>query len=142
MASNAHSVKMMTLLLENGANPNFTSKTQIDSPLHKVACSRIGDDHIPCFELLIHAGADVNSRDFMNKTPLYLTIYKFNFDATTFLLQHGADPNIIFEEKYLLTRFSETGISKLAAQLEPYMDRFSSENLAKYKSLRLQALLN
>jgi len=60
----------------------------LSRPLHLAA--KVGN--IPAMEMLIHAGAGVNTKDTETNTPLYCC--SRNADATSLLLSHGANPNI------------------------------------------------
>lgn len=51
--------------------------------------------HLTSVNVLLDAGADVNSRDFMARNPLYLSIRAGNTQIAKVLIEAGADPSIL-----------------------------------------------
>ena len=90
------------ILLEHGADPNLKNKDG-KAPLHILSGRQyhdIWDSRSSCLvaQLLLERGADVNSRDKGHETPLLLaTRHNLTF-LVRFLLEHGADPNMVYEE--------------------------------------------
>ena len=78
-------MESIQLLLENGAE-HFCDATN-SSPLHwAVACG-----NIDIVKLLIKDGADLESKDFEDKTPLHISIE--NIEILKYLIDCGADKN-------------------------------------------------
>ncbi|KAK3389969.1 ankyrin repeat-containing domain protein [Podospora didyma] len=82
----------ISLLLARGADPNARGHKN-KTALHYIGP---GSEFIPCMQLLIDAGADVNASDDTqpaSHNPLVITAMYGNFDAAKLLLESGADPN-------------------------------------------------
>src|SRR5436190_16783688 len=77
----------LAILLKAGANPNQKGNNS-DSALH----AAVGYDCVPCVEILVQHGAEVNSRDGLGRTPLYSAIGKPAMVER--LLRAGADCNV------------------------------------------------
>ncbi|XP_059168430.1 serine/threonine-protein phosphatase 6 regulatory ankyrin repeat subunit B-like [Physella acuta] len=80
-------VEIVRLLVDNGADVNYTSLT---TPLHE-SCKD------GCFELvkmLVQAGADVNKTDYPGDSPLCISTRRGKIDIVQFLVENGADVNI------------------------------------------------
>ncbi len=77
--------EVVTWLLENGADPNFTSTG--DTALH----AAVSGNHLECARLLLHSGANPNQQDVDGCVPKWRVSSDEMLDL---LLAHGADPNI------------------------------------------------
>ena len=78
-------ITIVDLLLENGANPNVTCKTDKSTPL-LIACK---NEHIEVVSLLLYHGANPNF--FYNGiTPLLIACDKESEEITMLLVQYGA----------------------------------------------------
>lgn len=98
-------VRLISLLLENGADPN---NVDIDgnTVLHLAADSRSSskteNSSYMVSELLLNAKANPNVLDHSGETPLYKACNKNNSDVALLLLKHNADPNLTTNNKYPL----------------------------------------
>ena len=72
---------------------------KIYSHLH-FACAK---GQVNTVKFLIENGAEINSRDKMGLTPLYLALRKSQTELAIFLLQNGAEVNA-FHERLLIQR--------------------------------------
>ncbi|KAJ0393739.1 hypothetical protein P43SY_004711 [Pythium insidiosum] len=88
-------LELIRLLLRAGANPAHQNK-QAHSPLHYL--SAFCRDRELLVELLSR-GADVNAKTLKLNTPLHFAAMSGNAVATAVLLEHGANPNEINEDK-------------------------------------------
>ncbi|MEI6056192.1 MAG: ankyrin repeat domain-containing protein [Lentisphaerota bacterium] len=84
----------------------FTEQSFID-------CSRAGN--IEAMKLFLQAGINVNSNQ--NETPLTSTVRANNYDATKFLLDHGADVNLASYWETPIGVASYNGFDKIAELL-------------------------
>jgi ankyrin repeat protein len=105
VAASKVELDIVKILLQNGADVAIRSKNKRDkapafTPLHGVVDSlrphqKLED--LPRYEelmqLLLDAGCDINARDAHGNTALLLAAHK-EVPLISFLLQHGADPNI------------------------------------------------
>ncbi|OWM82049.1 hypothetical protein CDL15_Pgr001623 [Punica granatum] len=80
------------ILLDHQANPNAETDDGITPLLSSVAASSL-----PCLELLLQAGANVNIIA-GGATPLHIAADNGNLEIINCLLQAGGDPNIADEE--------------------------------------------
>jgi ankyrin repeat protein len=89
-------------LLENGADPDLKNKAG-KAPLHILLgiqdSSWDGRYHstvhiLVVAQLLLEDGADVNTRDNIHNTPLFLAMRHEASNLVRFLLEHGANPNL------------------------------------------------
>lgn len=97
---------VVTLLLQNGAKVNVVNDLQ-ETPLHWSALDGMSDpedyirlggmklnNRITIMALLIRAGANINAKDWAERTPLH-NAYGIQEDAfVKALLSYGANPNI------------------------------------------------
>ena len=81
--------KTLTLLLENGLNPNLTNKFQ-QTLLHLAAYK----GQVVNLEILLEHKASINAQDLSKKTPLYLATVQGHLSAVKYLLEKKADPAI------------------------------------------------
>ena len=89
--------------ITNSENPNISRK----SPSHGVYVSQPGkygrtalhvaalSGHLTAVKILLNAGADVNSRDYMAGNALYLSIRAGHAGIANVLIEAGADPSIL-----------------------------------------------
>jgi ankyrin repeat protein len=81
---------MLGLMLNHGADPN-----KPDEHGYCPLCCAAARGDIPSMSLLFSAGADVNNRLAPGRTALYDAVTCMgSVHAVTWLLQHGADPNL------------------------------------------------
>ena len=95
-ASEKGNTKAISLLLENGTDPNlFDARGR--TPLHYAVSSYYANNAV--FNLLIKNGGDVNIRDkVFHETPLHEAAQKGHIEAVKFLLEHGAKPNLLDDQ--------------------------------------------
>jgi ankyrin repeat protein len=86
---------LIQLLLENGARVNEKTGIFKSSPLHVAAMGVRGKASRDICELLITHGADVNSKDKHNETPLHRATQIGCLDIVELLLDCGADVNAL-----------------------------------------------
>lgn len=79
--------KLVEQLLDRGASPDSSS----DAHILNHAISRHDGESV---RILLLFGADPNTPDNRNITPLYLAVEESFRDAVTMLLKYGADPNL------------------------------------------------
>ena len=77
-------------LLDNGVDINSQAPCSGAAPLD----AAIGGGHMPLVQFLVNRGADVNGVGYGSYTALMMAANQMNTEATQFLLQHGADPNL------------------------------------------------
>ena len=90
-------VEIVRELLDLGASA-CSADNMGRTPLHLVARSKyypwLDDDRVCVAQLLLKHGADVNSRDEDNLTPLHVASYYSRVDMVQVLLDHGANANL------------------------------------------------
>ena len=79
-------VELLRLLLKYGGNPNHPGKGDISERPLSLASSY---GRIENMKLLLDAGADINAHDKFNDSAANRTLGSAEFEATTFLLEHG-----------------------------------------------------
>ena len=85
--------KMISLLLNHGANPNIR-KCNGDTPLHLVLSGQILKNTTTCVTLLLQHGASVNVVRLKNNvTPLMLASENGHVESLRLLLKHNANVN-------------------------------------------------
>ncbi len=91
-------MEMVQLLVSRGADPNLSGNPQTlkdgAKPLHGIARAPIKNACYPIAEFLIAKGADVNSRDNLQYTPLHDAAFRGNSPLISILLRNGADVNL------------------------------------------------
>ena len=94
VASYHRRVDLVTLLLDHGAAPNFPGNLG-RTPLHLVAGSRKDPDEngVCVAKLLMEHGADINTQDRDNITPLHAASYLGKVEMLWLLLWRGAKAN-------------------------------------------------
>jgi ankyrin repeat protein len=80
------STAMTRMLLDKGANPNVVERESGLTPLHRAA----GEGKRTRVELLINHGANVNTKDWDDKTPLFLAKENGQAEIVELLKKHGA----------------------------------------------------
>jgi uncharacterized protein len=88
--ASVHSVAMVQLLLDNGADINFKNSERADSIL-LAACM----GHVAMMELLVQRGLSVHAVDMYGNTPLMQAAMNGHTAAAEWLLQHGAAVNAV-----------------------------------------------
>lgn len=81
--------ELIEILLKNKANPNIVDYFK-KSALHYVAPGP--DGHQKIFEMLLKAGANIDSKDDEGKTLLFRAVKKNNPQEVSYLLSLGANP--------------------------------------------------
>ncbi|ETS83113.1 hypothetical protein PFICI_04989 [Pestalotiopsis fici W106-1] len=85
-------LEVARILLERGGDPNVHDDKKTTPLMHAANC---GDDNIEMTKLLLQYGAEVNSMDEDDDTPLHLVAYvDRNIETLRLLLDSGADPNL------------------------------------------------
>jgi ankyrin repeat protein len=83
-------LSLVSLLLEQGADPNIASNNAFKvAPIHS-ACAI---SRIDITELLIRHGADVNAKQQQGVTPLLSAAHHGQTTLAKLLIDHGADVN-------------------------------------------------
>lgn len=82
------SLSVVEKLLDLGADIHAIGSMNNGKPIHYSVYSKI--DPLPKLKLLLDRGADINSLELFNNTPLHLAIIK-NKEACAELLKRGAD---------------------------------------------------
>ena len=80
------------ILHDFGQIPNInipTSNTEKATPLHLAVCAYLGEK-IPTLRLLLHLGADVNSTNSIQETPLHVAAREGYKSMAEFLIERGA----------------------------------------------------
>lgn len=92
-------LEVLTILLSAGAKPTY--KNGLSSILLTVNNNPVNNKlQIEVLELFIKHGADLNSKDENGKTILFLCDENEHYGIIKFLLENGANPNLIDEEGY------------------------------------------
>ncbi|MGI9229664.1 MAG: ankyrin repeat domain-containing protein, partial [Gammaproteobacteria bacterium] len=88
----------LRLVLEHGANPNQTSYTFEQIPLHNAigigGWKKQKKRDISVIMILLDHGADINKGDISGNTPVMNAVSKGRFDVVYLLLNNGADYNL------------------------------------------------
>lgn len=95
---------MVRVILENGGNPKISSNDGKTALHHAVDIGTLclqspgGDESIKACplsipELLINAGADINAKDKLGKTPLHYAVHNGLIGVASSLIKVGADVN-------------------------------------------------
>jgi len=101
-------MEVVALLITHGADidasMNRSQKTALMSAVESHGCRRV---RVPMVRLLLEAGADPNTRDFLQETPLMKACDAFRINAAVIrlLVQHGADVNA-------RDKFGDTALSR------------------------------
>jgi len=81
---------VVSMLLQNGANPNIASDDFNETPLHIAAFNRSED----ISKILLENGADPNAENHAGETPLHIAASRGYADIFKLLLQYGANPDL------------------------------------------------
>ncbi|KAH8700998.1 ankyrin repeat-containing domain protein [Talaromyces proteolyticus] len=92
LAISRHHVSIAKVLLDHGANPNFTGDVK-NSPLDIAILNASGTD-FTMIALLLDYGANINQRGYQGRTPLYTAILRQDPAKVAFLLSQGADVSV------------------------------------------------
>ncbi|MEL7238863.1 MAG: ankyrin repeat domain-containing protein, partial [Planctomycetota bacterium] len=92
MAAKAGSLELVRFWLDEGIDvhsnpPDYRKTDGLHTPLH-------GAIDVASMKLLIERGADLNSWNRWNGTPLHGAVVTGSYDKVRFLLEAGADPTI------------------------------------------------
>ena len=94
LASTRQNIRMMSLLLKFGANIEAKTDDKLLTPLGLLMESDCCYPQLPVVSFLLDHGANVDSRDVNERTPLNAAIaLKKRKEIVSFLLTRGADPN-------------------------------------------------
>ena len=85
-------VESLTLLIENGADPNIKCG-RLNEPRIFNDVRGTGSLVIPTIELLVSKGANINAKGYDGRTPLHVAVVGSNDDTVAFLLSLGANVN-------------------------------------------------
>ena len=111
-AAQENDLAKLSILLDYEADIDAEDNNQ-STPLHEAISSSISrPSSKEAAQALIRRGADVNRPAFRGETPLYLASTKPCKAIVTFLLEAGADPNLVV--KRFITRESETALTGAA----------------------------
>ena len=92
LAVSRHHRGIAKILLEHGANPNFT-KDVMYGPLDLAILSATSDD-VSMMDLLLDNGADINLKGYRDRTPLHTAVRCQETAKLAFLLARGADVSV------------------------------------------------
>ena len=88
-----YGVKMVSFLLDNGADPNVRNKGG-DTPLITAVAANI----IASVKLLIEKGADIHATDAKGRSALIIAVVNGNAEIVSFLLSKGAKLESVDQE--------------------------------------------
>lgn len=89
-------IALVDLLISHGADPNFERTSDGATPLLSMSFDGAGHANVIVAEHLIAAGADVNTWDYAQRSPLTIALLgPGRVEMVRMLLEHGADPNLI-----------------------------------------------
>jgi uncharacterized protein len=128
-AIRSNQLSIVRILLEAGANPNLKEESiQAYTPL-MIALNYAKISH-DIFQVLLEAGADINSSSSQGKTVLMLAVFKLNTKAVRQLLELGADFNAKEENNFTALAvakelskqgfWDDTKLSEIIQLLESY----------------------
>ena len=106
-------LKMVSLLLERGANPDASRSTH--GPLHTAAA--VNNQEIA--DLLLTSGAAINHRDRFGRSPLFWAAMPGHRSMVEYLMEQGADQQVEDEKgRSALWWAKHSGYHEVAAVLE------------------------
>jgi len=85
----------VTALLAAGADPAGASNHRRQTPSHCAALASGHGDAVACLELLSRAGAPTDAPDSKGRTPLWEAAMDASAVVAAWLLERGADPNVV-----------------------------------------------
>jgi ankyrin repeat protein len=96
---------------------------------------------IKLMELLLKNGAKIDLKNIDGQTAFIIAVHEKNKEAITFLLENGADPNIVVGEKEnLATIVERTRAYELIETILQFEERIETEIVKKLKSLRMEKI--
>jgi uncharacterized protein len=96
IGGNSADIEVVKALIESGVNVNIRSRWRGITPLME-ACAQKSKIYLPIIELLIKAGAEVNSQDQIGQTALMYTAsthFPDTFERVKYLISAGANIDI------------------------------------------------
>jgi uncharacterized protein len=108
MAARADTPNFLKALLAGGMSPDM--RYDGDTPL---IFATTQNKLLPQLQVLVEYRANVNQRDSLGETALYRATRLRQWDATDYLLAHGADPMVVSSNglKYATTLYNELRIT-------------------------------
>ncbi|KAL8878235.1 MAG: hypothetical protein Q9192_008494, partial [Flavoplaca navasiana] len=85
-------IKVIEILIENGADLNLSKTTRRRTCLH-IACASTRPNRLDVLKLLLDHAINVNARDELCRTALHVAVSNGHEDLALTLLQKGADIN-------------------------------------------------
>lgn len=85
----AKSTKFVEALLDGGMNPDSTRGS---TPLIFDAAT---EGSFETLKLLLARGANINKRDSLGQTAIFVSTGSYQLDQTVYLLENGADPKVV-----------------------------------------------
>ena len=99
----ANNLPLVKVLLEYGAEPHLKRKNMILSPIQKAAIS--GNTEMVKF--ILDHGCNVNFKTGDGNTVLHCAMYRNCISVVRLLLEYGADPRLVLDEAYKVTKILE-----------------------------------
>eukprot|EP01124_Arcella_intermedia_P034875 TRINITY_DN872_c0_g1_i1.p1 TRINITY_DN872_c0_g1~~TRINITY_DN872_c0_g1_i1.p1 ORF type:complete len:1283 (+),score=264.43 TRINITY_DN872_c0_g1_i1:138-3986(+) len=88
-ASSSSEADIISLLLSKGLDPNIKTQEKL-TPLHILMKQKESDKSLKAIECLLSSGADIESKNQFNETPLFIAVSKGNVETVRLLLKKGA----------------------------------------------------
>ncbi|MDB5338995.1 MAG: hypothetical protein JWN70_4614 [Planctomycetaceae bacterium] len=111
---NVSNVKIGQELLDRGARLDFHCKPGQDTPLH----SAVDSNSLPVVKLFVERGADIEARDSEGRTPLLWAAAQCFDKIVEYLLEQGANPNIVRNTNNISPLFEAVSTNKKQKQLK------------------------
>eukprot|EP00794_Sanderia_malayensis_P013784 gene13784-15226_t len=119
-ASAVDHVDMIEFLLRNGADINAKTLGELQSPIHYAAKFNA----VRSLKILIDMKANVNDRDYKQRTPIFVAAETAREEATRYLVEHGAPAGV----------FDESGLSAMSLMIEK-MPKIAEEALEQFMDI-------
>ncbi|MGF6435636.1 ankyrin repeat domain-containing protein [Kosakonia sp. 1610] len=103
-------------MLDGGLDPNSRDKL-LNVPL---IFSAVSSKNIDTLTLLIERGADVNVRDSLGNTPLVDAFLKDDLDKVLFMLDHGANPDVVNKQGRSFKQIVDRHLQRIKQGTEYY----------------------
>jgi ankyrin repeat protein len=103
-------------MLDGGLDPNSRDKL-LNVPL---IFSTVSSKNTDTLALLIERGADVNVRDSLGNTPLVDAFIKDDFDKVDFMLDHGANPDVVNKQGRSFKQIVDSHLQRIKQGTEYY----------------------